>query len=107
MPGRWKAWKTKLRFSTLPTAPWKSRISGEISTFPPPPLAPDGKVGNQKQVSHFSTRRKRMMTTVLVSKTKTEERKSAATRPPHSCCSALAGRPDFMLILRLENALLH
>jgi len=34
MPGRWKAWKTKGRFSTLPTAPWKSRKPGEIPTFP-------------------------------------------------------------------------
>jgi len=24
MPGPWKTWKTKLRFSTFPTAPWKS-----------------------------------------------------------------------------------
>ncbi|HLI83249.1 MAG TPA: hypothetical protein VKV17_04980, partial [Bryobacteraceae bacterium] len=35
---------------------------------------------------------------------KTEERKSAATRPPHSSVSGLTGSPDFMLILRLENA---
>ena len=24
MPGPWKPWKTKLRFPTVPTAPWKS-----------------------------------------------------------------------------------
>src|SRR6202049_157848 len=34
MAERWKAWKTKIRFSTLPTAPWKSRKGGEIPTFP-------------------------------------------------------------------------
>src|SRR6266700_357548 len=34
MTERWKAWKTKSRFSTLPSAPWKSRKGGEISTFP-------------------------------------------------------------------------
>lgn len=35
MAERWKAWKTKIRFPKLPTAPWKSRKSGEIPTFPP------------------------------------------------------------------------
>ena len=34
----WKAWKTKSRFPTLSTAPWKSRKGGEISTFPQPRL---------------------------------------------------------------------
>ena len=34
MAERWEAWKTKIRFSTLPTAPWKSRKGGEIPTFP-------------------------------------------------------------------------
>jgi len=56
MPGPWKAWKTESRFPTLPTAPWKSRRRREISTFPQPGFAPDGKVENQKQVSHFPTR---------------------------------------------------
>src|SRR5579862_9965506 len=45
-----------------------------------------------------------MMTTAAVSNPKFEERKSAATRPPHSS-SVLTRSPDFMLILRLENAL--
>src|SRR5258708_4230175 len=31
--GPWKPWKTKSRFSTVPTVPWKSL--GGISTFPP------------------------------------------------------------------------
>ena len=34
MAGRWKAWKSKSRIPTLPTAPWKSRKTGEIPTFP-------------------------------------------------------------------------
>src|ERR1700693_200478 len=34
MAERWEAGKTKIRFSTLPTAPWKSRKGGEIPTFP-------------------------------------------------------------------------
>src|SRR5262249_49906259 len=33
-PGWWKLWKTNPRFSTVPTAPWKSRKSGGIPTFP-------------------------------------------------------------------------
>jgi len=39
MPGPWKAWKSKNGFPTLPTAPWKSRKTGEISTFPQPSFA--------------------------------------------------------------------
>src|ERR671923_448118 len=35
----WKAWKSKSSFSTLPTAAWKSRKGGEISTFPQPGFA--------------------------------------------------------------------
>ena len=30
----WKAWKTKTRFSTLPTAPWKSLCDSHIPTAP-------------------------------------------------------------------------
>ena len=33
--GPWKPWKTKNRFPTAPTVPWKSRRSGGIPTFPP------------------------------------------------------------------------
>ncbi len=36
MTERRKGWKTKSRFSTLPSAPWKSRQRREISTFPQP-----------------------------------------------------------------------
>ena len=56
MTGPGKPWKTKNRFSTVSTAPWKSCLVGKISTFPQPGCAPGGKVENQKQVSHFSTR---------------------------------------------------
>src|SRR5690242_18914857 len=59
MPGPWKEWKTKPRYSTLPTVPWKSRIHREISTFPPPRLPAHGKLENQKTVSHFPMRWKR------------------------------------------------
>jgi hypothetical protein len=34
MTGRWKAWKTNRRFSTLPTAPWKSLRDSHIPTAP-------------------------------------------------------------------------
>ncbi len=30
----WKAWKTKTRFSTLPTAPWKSLRDSHSPTAP-------------------------------------------------------------------------
>ena len=56
MPGPWKAWKTKNRFSTLPTAPWKSRQ--KRASFPHSHSSDDeadGKVENQKQVFHFPT----------------------------------------------------
>src|SRR5947209_3109082 len=33
--GPWQPWKTTSRFPTAPTAPWKSRNSSEIPTFPP------------------------------------------------------------------------
>jgi len=51
----WKAWKSKSRISPLPTAPWKSRKSREIPTFPQLRRRGGGKVENQKQVSHFPT----------------------------------------------------
>ena len=63
MTGRWKAWKTTNRFPPLPTAPWKSRKDGEIPTFPPPGVAPRGRVENQRAVFHSpprSSRRRRL-----------------------------------------------
>ena len=56
MPGPWKEGKSKSSFSPLSTAPWESRRRREIPTFPQPGIAPDGKVENQNQVSHFPTR---------------------------------------------------
>jgi hypothetical protein len=32
----WKPWKTKQRFSTVPTTPWKSGKQRRIPTFPQP-----------------------------------------------------------------------
>jgi hypothetical protein len=56
MAERWKAWKSKSRISPLPTVPWKSRKQREIPTFPQlRRKQADGKVENQKQVSHFPT----------------------------------------------------
>ena len=56
MTGPGKPWKTKNRFSTVSTAPWKSRPRGGISTFPQPGCAPRGRVENQNQVSHSPAR---------------------------------------------------
>lgn len=56
MPGPWKAWKSRSGFPPLSTVPWKSRRQRGIPTFPQPGFAPDGKVENQNQVSHFPTR---------------------------------------------------
>src|SRR5580658_1960750 len=90
-PGLWKCraggkcGKPKNRFPTLPTGPWKSRPPREIPTFPQPRRAPDEKVENQTQVSHFSTRRTRRRQPDLSLQNQTQERKSAAARPPHPC----------------------
>ena len=57
MPGLWKAWKAKKRLPTLSTSPLeispKGRRDFHISTAPA--TKADGKVENQKQVSHFPT----------------------------------------------------
>jgi len=52
----WKERKSTSSFPSLSTAPWKSRQRREIPTFPQLGVAPDGKVENQNQVSHFPTR---------------------------------------------------
>ena|SRR5712691_2870645 len=108
MPGPWEAWKTESRFPTLPTAPWKSRKTSEISTFPPPQLAPDGKVENHKPVSHFSIR---TQATMIAVSTQTPKPKKGS-RPLRGLLiltlfmlhPAFESKPDFMLILGLENA---
>ena len=56
MPGLWKAWKAKTGFPLFPPAPWKSRQ--KAARFPHSHGSGhegDGKVENQKQVSHFPT----------------------------------------------------
>ena len=57
MPGLWKAWKTKKRFSTLPTSPLeilaKKRRDFHIPTAPTTRAVE--KMENQKQVFHFPT----------------------------------------------------
>jgi hypothetical protein len=57
MPGLWKVWKAKKRLPTLPTSPLeispKNRRDSHIPTAPA--TKADGKVENQKQVSHFPT----------------------------------------------------
>src|SRR6202030_1974176 len=77
MAERWKAWKSKGRISPLPTVPWKSRKEREIPTFPQlRRKQADGKVENQKQVSHFPT-----ATNTLSPGTKPGPRAGFALRP--------------------------
>ena len=77
MAERWKAWKSKGRISPLPTVAWKSRKQREIPTFPQlRRKQADGKVENQKQVSHFPT-----ATNPLSPERKTGPRAGFALRP--------------------------
>src|SRR5438128_1107448 len=56
MAGLWKAWKAKSRLPPLSTAPWKSRQGqARFPHFHSSGDEADGKVENQKQVSHFPT----------------------------------------------------
>ncbi len=56
MPVLWKAWKAKSRLPPLSTAPWKSRQGqARFPHFHSSGDEADGKVENQKQVSHFPT----------------------------------------------------
>jgi hypothetical protein len=77
MPGLWKEWKAKGRLPTLPTSPSEiSPKTGEIPTFPQPRRrGPDGKVENQKQVSHFPT-------ASIPLSTKEQNRSAGGLRPP-------------------------
>ena len=78
MPGLWKAWKAKDRLPTLSTSPLEiSPKAGEIPTFPTAPATKaDGKVENQKQVSHFPT-----ATNPFLPEPKTRARAGFALRP--------------------------
>ena len=85
MAERWKAWKSKGRISPLPTVPWKSRKQREIPTFPQlRRKQADGKVENQKQVSHFPT-----ATNPLSPGTKPGLRAGFALRPRRALRAAL------------------
>src|ERR671918_2333700 len=56
MPGPWKAWKTKPRFSTLPTAPWKSptaRFPHSHSSYDEPLFSQTNK--NQRAVEKWKS----------------------------------------------------
>ena len=57
MAGLWKAWKAKGRLPTLPTSPLEISPKGWRDSHIPtaPATKADGKVENQKQVSHFPT----------------------------------------------------
>src|SRR5713101_3435877 len=74
MTGPWKEGKSKSSFSPLSPAPWESRKQREIPTFPQPGFAPDGKVENQNQVSHFPTRGSRRRAPFLSFKTQNPEK---------------------------------
>jgi hypothetical protein len=108
MTGPWKAWKSRSSFSTLSTVPWKSRQHREIPTFPQPGFAPDGKVENQRQVSHFPTGGSRhRFLFALYSNLKLKK----ASRPLRGLPSlvfqdhlVLETEHDFRIILGLENA---
>src|SRR6476646_4373128 len=78
MTGLWKVWKAKKRLPTLPTSPLeispRNRRDSHIPTAPA--TEADGKVENQKQVSHFPT-----ASISLSLKNKTARRVGFALRP--------------------------
>jgi len=51
--GLWTRRKTKGRFPSTPTSPWKSPKAGDFHIPTAPTTRPDGKVEIQKQDSHF------------------------------------------------------
>ena len=56
MTGLWKPWKAKSRLPPVSTGPWKSRQEqARFPHFHSSGDESDGKVENQKQVSHFPT----------------------------------------------------
>ena len=56
MTGLWKPWKAKNRLPPVSTGPWKSRQEqARFPHFHSSGDEADGKVENQKQVSHFPT----------------------------------------------------
>jgi hypothetical protein len=56
MTALWKPWKAKSRLPPVSTGPWKSRQEqARFPHFHSSGDEADGKVENQKQVSHFPT----------------------------------------------------
>src|SRR5438105_3261003 len=123
MTAPWKAWKTKSRFPTLSTAPWKFRKRREIPTFPQPPAVVGGRRenrgrgkncgpwenGNPKPgfpLSHRPDSLRRKEGDRFEQAPEGAERKpfSAAARLPFQYHLALETKVDFSIILRLENA---
>jgi hypothetical protein len=88
----------KGRISPLPTVPWKSRKQREIPTFPQlRRKQADGKVENQKQVSHFPT-----ATNPLSPERKTGPRAGFALRPAAGA-SRLRVKEQLSLIGRIVD----
>jgi hypothetical protein len=104
MPVPWKAWKSKSGFSTLSTAPWKSRKQHEIPTFPQPGFAA---LEKWKTKSRFPTFPAPLATTTVVCLNPKPKKGSQPLRGLLILAPALAARyggADFMLIFQLENA---
>ena len=97
-------WKTKSRFPTLPTGPWKSRQHREVPTFPPPGFAPRGAVENQNQVSSCSAWSSRRRPVSLSNQEPKKKGKWSGKTVHFHAHVALEPSCSFMLILRLENA---
>jgi hypothetical protein len=74
MTGLWKPWKAKSRLPPVSTGPWKSRQEqARFPHFHSSGDEADGKVENQKQVSHFPT---------AISFSQNENAEPGGLRPP-------------------------
>jgi len=97
MPGPWKPWKTRQRFPTAPTAPWKSHTP----RFPPSHSADGFPLSSQEKQTPRPSR-----SSDAQGKNQTAERRplaasaSAANRPLFQAHSALERKPLFRLIAR-------
>src|SRR5882724_7016345 len=77
MTGLWKPWKAKSRLPPVSTGPWKSRQEqARFPHFHSSGDEADGKVENQKQVSHFPT------AISFTRKQKTGDRRAGLRPPP-------------------------
>ena len=97
MPGPWKPWKTRQRFPTAPTAPWKSHTP----RFPPSHSADGFPLSSQEKQTPRPSR-----SSDAQGRDQTAERRplaasaSAANRPLFQAHSALERKPLFRLIAR-------